>query len=248
MQIFTANRITSCVDVCFKAIGKVQGTVRGPFCKYSRTLPSTYPITDNLARVVDPCYWTPRLPFRYEITASFTDGEGNTQEHQFLWGLRRCEPHKDKLRLDGKGFVVRGVQATDNIDLELLRELSAALVVTRADDPLCQQASEMGILVIDQAGKQQGDSPIQAWPAAVHFSAGPRADVPADVLTISSDSDGNVLLCNEADVPGPPTARPIFVERRVESHDVADMRKACDTLQKDMAQIGQFAGYIISHP
>jgi hypothetical protein len=49
---------------------RIEGLITGPYCAYARTLPATYPIRSGQVSIVDPCYWTPELPFLYQIEAT----------------------------------------------------------------------------------------------------------------------------------------------------------------------------------
>lgn len=226
--------------------------MRGPFCKYSRTLPCNFPITNGEAIVVDPCYWTPTLPFRYEVKVKVQTAEG-TSEHEFLWGIRRCLPQKNQLRLDGKGTVIRAIEPADgHIDLAELRSLSSSLLTHQPLEPaVYQQASELGVMVIDASPSvlDSQDRTVVQRETSVHFRS--SVPLPTDIVSLSRypKVDGRVVLIEEEELPSFDFAtfqRPVFVERRIAPASLADMRKTCDWLQRDLAGLGQFAGYLVS--
>lgn len=267
MKIHCSSRTTAQATLQFSSADcAINGTIRGPYCKYSRTLPCTLPVKDGRAVVVDPCYWTPKLPFRYELKLEVETATGK-ETHEFLWGIRHCIPHKTLLRMDGKGYVVRAVEPpTDAIDLQELRDLSSGLLTQkRLDDRIYEDASEIGVAVVhvmpnevsEEATCIERQESLERFPAIVGIGTTMETSVDrrSDVLSIASlGSTGadaaNIVLANEADVAtiaSGETTRPVFVKRVIDSASAADMRQACDKLQRDLAKHGQFAGYIVSH-
>jgi beta-galactosidase/beta-glucuronidase len=78
-------------------IGDVQirGTLRGPFCAGSRTLPAVIAFRDagepRLAEAVvpDPCTWSPELPHVYEAEVIAMANEHLIAEYHGTIGLHR---------------------------------------------------------------------------------------------------------------------------------------------------------------
>jgi hypothetical protein len=72
--------------------------------------------------------------------------------------------------------------------------------------------------------------------------AGDATDLPpwADLLMASADDPQAISsLAASAEIP-------VIAERRLNAPvDIASARAACDTLQRDLAPFGQFAGYIV---
>src|SRR5262245_38749174 len=76
-----------------RSIAEISGSLRGPSSAYARTLASDFrvvpygilPATGAFGEivVVDPCYWTPALPFFYELNLNirFVDGEMHSIKH-----------------------------------------------------------------------------------------------------------------------------------------------------------------------
>lgn len=73
------------------------GTVEGPTCVASHTLPATIPLRSNrssttlesVAIIPDPCFWTPELPFLYRLRLELIrDGQVLEQTERVV-GLRR---------------------------------------------------------------------------------------------------------------------------------------------------------------
>ena len=235
------------------AAAEVTGLIRGPYCKYSRTLPSNFSIARGEACIVDPCYWCPALPFRYQVSLEINFENGEKDQLEFLWGLRWCVPHKHDLRLHGKRYVVRAVQARhEDLDLTELRGGAAALVTAADNVNLLDQASEIGVMVIVAGGLTTDESyrGLNLFPA-VHFVKDfPAGATPRDVLGIASDPNqmprAALHWIEASEIPRYATyAKPIFAAQASDSDDVADMRRACDRLQRDLAKYGQYAGYVI---
>jgi hypothetical protein len=127
--------------------------VVGPSCAYSQTLSASYWLsmqeTDDAivqnAIVTDPCYWTPELPFLYEL-------QGDSSESPKTIGLRDWRSQGHALRLDGQNLVLRGVPVGDeqltNADWQALRDLQLALVVTDPSIEFCWSAARQGVPLV----------------------------------------------------------------------------------------------------
>ncbi len=78
----------------------LRGTLRGPFCETSRTLPAEFAFRDlgkddvaeSVAVVPDPCMWSPEMPHLYRVDLEALQGEHVIAEHQSQIGLRRLAP------------------------------------------------------------------------------------------------------------------------------------------------------------
>src|SRR3954471_1359581 len=84
----------------------LRGTVRGPYCENSRTLPAEFPLRplqrndaalkmiEAEAFVPDPCLWSPELPHVYEVNVeALCDGRTVAEYHGTI-GLRRLSPRR----------------------------------------------------------------------------------------------------------------------------------------------------------
>ena len=62
---------------------RLLGEVRGPRCKFTRTLTSTFELRASdggpwlmaTANIIDPCFWSPELPFVYEVHVELRNGD-----------------------------------------------------------------------------------------------------------------------------------------------------------------------------
>jgi hypothetical protein len=142
--------------------------VYGPFCERARTLPTVYRGTPGLGRdgpsatftLPDPCYWSPELPFRYQLRPSRDAAETGRQPDAAAWfGLVRREAHRGDLRCEGRRTVLRGVGAAQ-LDPSLLEQAAAADSALWTADVRPQgldDASRRGVpLVIDLAAAGAG--------------------------------------------------------------------------------------------
>src|SRR6476620_353403 len=78
------------------------GTLRGPFCDGTRTLPAEIPFrqskptdrTESEALVLDPCMWTPELPHVYKVNIEARQGDRVIDTYHGTIGLRRLAPRR----------------------------------------------------------------------------------------------------------------------------------------------------------
>ena len=240
---------------------RMDGTVRGPFCRHARTLPATHQIANGEVTIVDPCYWTPNTPSYYHFSR-----EDHRQGQRTAWGIRRLETHRDDLRMDGRRFVVRAIRDASMgvVDLPELRASRTALIVRAPHASLCQEASELGVLLIVELSDstelaanlmnfaRHAAVSMIVLPACATVDPKPTTDIllvaemPSAVASIPPWADA--IACTE-DVAGSidVAAKPLLVVRRRQGvATLATLRAACDQLQRDLAHRGQFAGYLIA--
>jgi hypothetical protein len=74
----------------------LRGTLRGPYCEGSRTLPAEIAFRDTgkpgevQALIPDPCTWSPDLPHLYQADVEARQGERVVAEFHGTIGLRRA--------------------------------------------------------------------------------------------------------------------------------------------------------------
>jgi hypothetical protein len=271
MNLYCTQRTESVAQVRVAASGAARwsGQLRGPYCRHARTLPTAHAFdADGAATVVDPCYWTPRLPFTYRVELQCQQGESPTATETFQWGLRRCETQRGDLRLDGRRYVIRAIEnrTPDVAALPAWRGSEASLLVRNPSDELCREASELGVLVVaDLGGASEPAAEVLRLVRhpAVHVvvlpaDAAPAAAACGDVLpacALGSDdasipSWARLVFCEEAAVARAQQATagrlPILVRRCGAAATPTVPREDCDRLQRDLAARGQFAGYLVS--
>ena len=166
-------------------------------------------------------------------------------------------------------------EAARSGDVAAWHEAGAALWQRLPDDDLCEEASRLGVLIVaGLADVAEGSlaaelQRLARWPA-VAFAALPSC---CDEERIAGARPRNLLLAevvepcaHESPVVPKPWAdalicrdKPENVARRTancglpvlaydpraEDKAIQDARSACDALQRDLAPVGEFAGYIV---
>ena len=220
----------------------------------------------------DPCYWSSELPALYHLQIELRqDGELLSTTDREI-GFRCLGVEAGDLRLHRRRWVLRGVGPAPTIppDFEEFRSLVAAAVLDNPDLETCRRASRVGVLVVARlSGEHLSDrmrqlascpavgivllggdlaitDEIQSAAANVllgQFLPAPRNIEPADWA--------NVVFC-EVGEDGLDVTRlgrcgqPVVAVRRSRPEiDLPAARRECDTLQRDLAPQGDFAGYVI---
>ncbi len=142
----------------------ISGSIRGPICAVSHTLPATVAIRDTgpgptllgAAIMPDPCCWSPRLPAHYEVRAEVRAGSRVVRRLEQTIGIRQLGVAGRNLRWEGKRWVLRGiagppaaaVESSLTAYVETCREVSAAISVVDPSEPICQAAAEAGVVIV----------------------------------------------------------------------------------------------------
>ena len=223
------------------------------------------------ALVADPCFWWPDLPAIYDVTVKLLRGTEVVATARREIGLRALGVRGRNLALNGKRWVLRGVSTSSTTERlpRAWHEAAAAYVSDGSDPESLAEASQWGALSVVQI-QQHGEEAVQRLRelarhpgvsiAAIHGA------LPADFK--KSDAAPNLLLAqgsrSSATAELEPWVeliatdeltwltnsaaldKPVIAIRRLDSFaSVADARAACDVLQRDLAPIGQFAGYVV---
>jgi hypothetical protein len=224
------------------------------------------------ALVVDPCFWTPDTPNVYTVQVELRRADRVAGQVQRLFGIRPLGVAGQNLFLDNRRWVLRAVdqRSAPAEGLDAWRWSSAAMYVASPHETLCQQASRAGVLLVAEIDQHRDVSSelrrLARWPAVgmivlqgtTHSRKELRAVAPnalllqrvtdsepvvaewAQAFLIDDNRLGNLLTANVA-------GKPIIVRRTAAPQpSVADARALCDVLQRDMASLGNFAGYIIA--
>jgi|GEM_PF-4595097 len=180
---------------------RLTGSVRGPKSAFSHTLSATIPLVDlgpGAARVAEavvpePCFWTPGMPYLYEVRVSLeVGGQAWAQSEQML-GIRPMGSSHRRLVLEGKPWILRTVEPSDFTIESLIpwREAKASLVLSHPGDAECRAASEQGVGLV--AMVNEGDIAaelrrLSRWPAVM------LAVVPADFDPGQVPPPANLML------------------------------------------------------
>ena len=178
------------------AVRAFTASLRGPHCQFARTLPAEFsfsPIATqseaHLAQVIDPCYWTPDLPFLYDLHLQIQMDDGQELEQTTQVGLTRWESHGQNLRLETRRIVLRGAGSTcpSGETLQAAREAQTALLISEIDPTVCETADELGVaLCLDLRGTSEADlsalASIQSSPSLFLAIVSPRQVVEQKIL------------------------------------------------------------------
>ncbi len=259
----------------------ISGKVRGPLCRYSHTLPATLPLRDLgpgptlLAQAVvpDPCCWSPSLPALYEVQVEVRDGERVRVTARWSLGIRRFGAARKNLILEGRRWVLRGVEcdADATTDLRHWRQAAAVLVTEQPADELCREASLEGVMIVARLGESDVArqlARLSRWAAvAVAVVPGPAWESMDELQQVAP----NVLLAQPVadDTPVEPRPQTDLLFCRVSSETklaqaaaryalpivavrpfqkvlaVGRARRHCDRLQRDLAPHVDCAGYVV---
>jgi len=227
-----------------------------------------------LARAVvpDPNFWSADNPAIYDVTVNLQHHGKTLATARRSLGFRPLGVREGRFRSEAKNRVLRGVctSSTTASSIAQWQTTSSAYVAAYHVDRFVE-ASEVGVLAIADLDAKQ-DIPLQLRQLALHPAAA-LAIVrvpPGNNLKLTGIAP-NLLLAQAPPALGPfaPQAwahaiwaesadpdvlsnlqasfkLPIVAVRKLNAPlAIGDARAACDDLQRDLATIGQFAGYVV---
>jgi len=227
------------------------------------------------ALLTDPCFWNTELPFWYDVELRLLAGNQELASARRILGLRRLGLSGRNLLWDAKRFVVRAVTTTPAIpDLATFRDTVTAAIVTNPTEDLCLAASQQGVLlIVDLSASADWLTAAQTyarWPAVgiiVTPDVEPPTQLPRALMntvlaridhrqiptTVTSPRSARFVELDSAAMPGtnalPGEVVPnvaVLVRRQLTAlGSIASARAACDRLQADLADLGDFAGYCV---
>lgn len=258
------------------------GTIRGPHCHYAQTLPASYRFVDRgpgdtiLAEAIvpDPCFWTPAMPYLYNVQIELRQGSRILASVSRPFGIRPLGTRGRNLVFSGKRWVLRGATRLGMPDEELTQwhavELAALLQTTT--QAVVEKASNLGVMTACFTGGSEANMTGACRWASRHPSI-------ALVVVNSTEAQatkalptiGNLLRATFVSLDEPLQANAwtdlvigevgdaaTFVEKYREcpvpviasrlNHALQspeDIRSGCDRLQRDLAPFGDYAGYIV---
>jgi hypothetical protein len=277
------SRLTVKSDAATKDV-TYSGSLTGPYCAHARTLAAEHAVStiqDAASQsvgeitVVDPCYWTPQLPFLYTLDLEMRSARGNAQTMQRSIGLRRWQASGPNVRLERERFVLRGAMAptADAAMLSRARDCEVAILVRAPDDDFCREASRVGVALVAEM-RSAGPSlerellRVSQHPAVLIVLVdeppgslrSPSLSLPlianalraTDDRTLLSDPPWANVLAVELQADQRPPAwiaacgKPAIAIRRSAAYaDIRRARNACDRLQADLAPQFNLAGYFV---
>jgi hypothetical protein len=226
------------------------------------------------ALLPDPVFWTPDLPAIYDVTVNLLRGTELIASASREIGLRSLGVRGHSLFLNGKRWVLRGVSTagtTARVPSDW-HEIQAACCCDDSRPGDLLEASGCGTLTLVHV-PARGGPVIPRLRQLARFPAAAIAviDAPLPPDFRKSQVAPNLILAQgispdhrwprepwtevlvvQADEPewiaeaGTLDEVPIIAARYLRSPvDLATARAACDTLQRDLAPLGQFAGYVV---
>ena len=225
------------------------------------------------ALIPDPCFWSPDLPAIYDVTVNLLRGTEIVATERREIGLRSFGVRGRNLFLDGKRWVLRGVldrSATATLP-RAWHDFSAAYISSSGNAENLAEASQFGALAaVEVSANDDARAALKrlalqpgAALALVQGELPPsfnRMDVAPNLLLVQVIYGNepverrpwaDALLIESADPQlfSRISARgdlPVLVSRPLPTPLPIDQaRAACDALQRDLAPLGQFAGYIV---
>ena len=227
-----------------------------------------------LARAVvpDPSFWSPDIPAIYDVIVNLQHHGKTVATSRRSIGFRPLGIRNKQFRSEAKNWVLRGVCAASTYAASIpeWQTTSSAYVAAYHVDRFVE-ASEIGVSAIADLNGNQ-DIPLQLRQLALHPAAS-LAIVrvsPGGNLKLTGIAP-NLLLAQALPALGSFTPQawahaiwaetsdlatlsnlqasfklPIIAVRKLDVPlAIGDARAACDELQRDLAPIGQFAGYVV---
>jgi hypothetical protein len=258
---------------------KLHGTISGPSCLYAQTLPASFRFVDRslgdmlLAEAIlpDPCFWTPGLPYLYQVDIQLRQGTNVLAEVSRHFGIRPLGTRGKNLVYAGKRWVLRGSAwwASPPTSLQEWHDAELAMIIAPPEENMAVETSKVGVFVVMVATQYHHLPPTKPQWFSRNVSIGIvidgyRHDIVGPNLLqaqsfgvegpIEPEHWADIAWC-EVDDPAIFAARakdcqiPIVAFRTVDCvrFNPAEMRQKCDQLQADLAPYGDFAGYVCSY-
>ena len=226
------------------------------------------------AIVPDPCFWSQELPFLYAAEIELRCGGELLAAVTRSFGIRPLGVRQRRLVWERRPWVVRAADVREVAERPIAewRANDLAMLVEQPGDELCRDASRLGVVLIADMTecREQVDNELRrlaCWPAVAgavlasgqlleastrstarnlllaercgpeaDFAPSPWADV---VICEGASADAIAAQANKIHVP-------VVAQRAAGwGDDLADVRRECDGLQRDLAGRGDFTGYVV---
>jgi len=191
---------------------RVEGTFRGPRCRHAATLPASARLEPlpaagavppaAAAVLVEPGFWSPQLPHRYELEARLVDGGREICRWSRMVGFRRLGIRGQSFWLENRRWVPRAIVANNaTTPLAAYRKAGACPWLPMPAASLLDEADAEGVMVVAEL-VDSCDDPLEAlleW--AGHPSVGFAVAAP-ELLAVASAarrSLGTMLLGSAVD-------------------------------------------------
>jgi hypothetical protein len=226
------------------------------------------------AIVPDPCFWSGEMPFLYQAQLKLRQGPHVLVSETRLFGVRPLGALRRRLVFEGRTWVPRAAQSRELPQAPLAdwREADLAMYIAEPTEELCSAASRLGVvlvveLVADTTSLADKLRRLAKWPAvavavlpsdqqldrsirqfapnlllAGYIPVGEPIFVPdwTDLIVCEDTSAEDLAKRTRA------LSQPVLAMRPAGWSDgLADARRECDLLQRDLAGRGEFAGYVV---
>ena len=251
----------------------------GPRCEYARTLASTFRgrVHDEGAvqfLVTEPCYWSPELPFLYDVAFD----SGNKQAASMTLGLHRLLPRRQSLYRDSRRIVFRGMVTESPMasKLEGARRAEATLLSRNPSEDECALADRLGVNILADLRNSEPQveyiSMLANHPSIAAIIVDGNQLLPCEIMRLPPDTNLALAIysdegaaCASNQIPPwcriivadlrsderPPNwmascGRPVIAMRRGAAYaDIMQARADCDRLQAEFAPEFDLAGYFV---
>lgn len=194
---------------------------------------------------------------------------GEPKRYRSTLAIRRFDARGRSLFLNGKRWLMRGIYDYGPVaDVPTWREHASVRVIRRHNSSVMAPAAELGLMVVYRlsARSEKPEATVHSvLSPAVAMVLVPRGmEISQNIRLLAP----NLLLAQEISAAhelqpwahvawmrvegatefahrGASIKIPIIAERRYRGGSLAEARAAIDTLQADLAPIGQFAGYVV---
>ena len=222
--------------------------------------------------IPDPSFWTTQLPGTYEVSIQLSRNGEVVESIVRSLGIRFFGASTRKFLWEGKRWVLRGV-STHVSDVQAIDEFGDNVGVIVTKDPseaLLNRASDGGVMVAAELSSTELMRALRSlsrWPAVAiailpsdsKVDGNLRAAAPNVLLAQRLDLNkrneiaewAQVIFCDADDTKAFGEAAkssplPFVAQRRLNGNfTLVEARRECDALQRDLAPLGDFAGYVV---
>jgi len=224
------------------------------------------------ATLTEPCFWSADLPFLYHVTIELRHHGRPEFKYEQQFGMRFLGRSDRYFYWANKRWVLRGAHQDSVTDspLSAWRDEATAMIVEEPPENLCLETSRQGVILVAKL-RRTGDVLVKlrrlaAWPSVAIVLVEAPTDVTAAYQVVvpnlllgmadykSTDNvpewSQAVLIHSEnlATATQNTSQRPIALiacRRLAGTRSLSAARSACDLLQRDVVQLGDFAGYVV---
>lgn len=225
------------------------------------------------AIVPDPCFWSQDLPFLYQAEIELRRGGELLAAESRTFGIRPLGANKRRMIWEGRPWVLRAADAHELPErpLQHWRDADLAMLVENPTEELCREASRYGAVLVADLTEVLDELKdelrrLSHWPAVAmgvlengQLSDATNRGVARNLLLAQRVANGsNVpiapwadLVISASDPEGVATISSNLVVPLIVEHaagwcdELSDARRQCDVLQRHLAGLGDFAGYLV---